>query len=229
MTSAQPTPHTTQTTREPNTMNDRTTAIKANLEMYKALLAAKVELPVIGKNSTATIQTNNGRTYSYAYADLADIDREATPILARHGLMIDFEMHKADDGTPILTGMLIHPESGGYKTSEWDITGRTPQDQGGSITYGRRYLTGILTGLITDEDTDGRQANPGAPAAAPKRGPRPASPATPEQIQRLGAASRAGIDLNLVMHETIGRQAKPDDLTSDEAVKLLTAVDTYQS
>ena len=31
------------------------------------------------------------------------------------------------------------------------------------------------------------------------------------------------------MHETIGRQAKPDDLTHDEAVKLLAAIATYQS
>lgn len=211
-------------------MNDRTESITRNIELYKALLAAKADLPVVAKNSTATIQSNNGgRSYSYSYADLADIDRQATPVLSAHGLMIDFEMHKAEDGTPILTGMLIHPASGGYKTSEWDVTGRTPQDQGGSITYGRRYLTGILTGLITDEDTDGRQANPGAPAAPAKRPARPASPATKEQIQQLAQAQRAGVDLNIVMHETIGRQAKPDDLTGDEAVKLLAAVATYQS
>ena len=210
-------------------MNDRTESITRNLELYKALLAAKVELPVIGKNSTARIETSNGRSYSYAYADLADIDREATPVLAAHGLMIDFEMHKAEDGTPILTGMLIHPASGGYKTSEWDVTGKSPQDQGGSITYGRRYLTGILTGLITDEDTDGRQANPGAPAAPARRAARPASPATAEQKQQIGDARNAGVDLSIVMHETIGRQAKPDDLTHDEAVKLLAAIATYQS
>ena len=123
--------------------------------------------------------------------------------------MIDFEMHKAEDGTPILTGMLIHPASGGYKTSEWDVTGRTPQDQGGSITYGRRYLTGILTGLITDEDTDGRQANPGAPAAPARRAARPASPATAEQIQQLIDARDAGVDVSVVMHETsAGRQLR---------------------
>lgn len=211
-------------------MNDRTESITRNIELYKALLAAKAELPVVAKNSTATIQSNNGgRSYSYSYADLADIDRQATPVLSAHGLMIDFEMHKAEDGTPILTGMLIHPASGGYKTSEWDVTGRTPQDQGGSITYGRRYLTGILTGLITDEDTDGRQANPGAPAAPPKRAPRPASPATPEQIQHLLKLSSQGLDIGMLMPEAIRRHATPDDLTHEEAVKLIAAAAAYQS
>lgn len=211
-------------------MNDRIETMARNMELYKALLQAKSELPVIAKNRTATIQSaNGGRPYSYSYADLADIDRAATPVLAEHGLIVAFEMHDAADGTPILTGMLVHPESSGYTTSEWKVTGRTPQDQGGSITYGRRYLTGILTGLITDEDTDGRQANPGAPAAAPKRAPRPATPATPEQIRQIISLARSGVDMQLLVRETTGRDADKDDLTQDEAVKVLAAVAALQS
>jgi hypothetical protein len=204
-------------------MNDRTAAITRNQELYKALLNARREMPVIEKKRNADIKMQSGGNYSYSYADLADIDRAATPVLAEHGLMVDFEMHDADDGTPILTGMLIHPDSAGFKTSEWKVTGRTPQDQGGSITYGRRYLTGILTGIITDDDTDGRQANPGAPAAAPKRQPKPSNPATPEQLEQLGHASAAGIDLEAVMLRTIGRIAGKRSITQDEAAKVLDA------
>jgi hypothetical protein len=205
-------------------VNDRIETMARNMDLYKALLQAKGKLPVIAKNRTATIQSNNGgRAYSYTYADLADIDRAATPVLAEHGLIVAFEMHDAADGTPVLTGMLVHPDSGGYTTSEWKVTGRTPQDQGGSITYGRRYLTGILTGLITDEDTDGQQANPGAPAAPARRAKRPASPATPEQIQQLIDAHGAGVDVKTLVHQITGREATPDDLTHDEAVKVLAA------
>jgi hypothetical protein len=205
-------------------MNDRIESITRNIELYKALLAAKVDLPVIAKNRTATIQTTGGRAYTYTYADLADVDTQATPVLAHHGLMIDFEMHKADDGTPILTGMLIHPASGGFKTSEWDVTGRTPQDQGGSITYGRRYLTGILTGIITDEDTDGRQSQPGArPAAKPKA--KAADAATAQQVSRLQELARGGVRMSEVMQQVIGRVATPDDLTEDEAGNLLMAIE----
>ncbi len=209
-------------------MNDRTASIKANLALYQALLGAKKDLPVIGRGRTVTVQKNGGGSYKYSYADLADIDRETTPVLTEHGLMIDFEMHKAEDGTPVLTGMLIHPESGGFKTSEWDVTGRTPQDQGSSITYGRRYLTGILTGIITDEDTDGQQTQPGAPAAT-QRPTRPSNPATPEQIEQLGQAHQAGIDVGAITRQTIGRAATPADITREEAAKVLEACMAHQS
>jgi hypothetical protein len=221
MTTTDHTPATTRTTGE--TMNDRTAAITRNADLYKALLNARREMPVIGKNRTADIKMQSGGNYRYSYADLADIDRVVTPVLAEHQLMVDFEMHDAEDGTPILTGMLIHPESGGYKTSEWKVSGRTPQDQGGSITYGRRYLTGILTGIITDEDTDGRQGSPGAPAAPPRRPARPANPATPQQVEQLGVISRSGVNMADLMQNTIGRKASPGDITHDEAAKVLDA------
>jgi ERF superfamily len=205
----------------PTTMANRIEAVKRNQELYKALLAA--DLPVVEKTKTARIQTNNGPAYTYTYADLAAIDQQVTPVLRDNDLLMDFEMHDAPDGTPILTGMLIHPESGGFKTSEWKVTGRTPQDQGGSITYGRRYLTGILTGVITDEDTDGRQANPGAPAAAPKRQPKPSNPATPKQLEQLAQATANGIDLKPIMLQTIERIAGQRTITEDEATKVLQA------
>lgn len=203
------------------TMTDRIEAVKRNAELYKALLLAKTDLPVIAKTKSANIQHNGGGSHRYTYADLADVDRQATPVLTTHGLLMDFEMHDAQDGTPILTGMLIHPESGGFKTSEWKVTGRTPQDQGSSITYGRRYLTGILTGIITDEDTDGRQAAPGAPAPT-KRQPKPTNAATAEQIEQLGHLSAAGVDLPTIMLQTIGRIAGQRSITEDEATIVLT-------
>jgi ERF superfamily len=220
MTTTDHTPATTRTTGE--TMNDRIAAITRNAELYKALLQAKQKLPVIAKTKTANIQHNGGGSHRYSYADLADVDSQATPVLAHYGLLVDFEMHKADDATQILTGMLIHPESGGFKTSEWEVTGRTPQDQGSSITYGRRYLIGILTGIITDEDTDGRQAQPGARPAA-KRQPAP-NGATREQVGRLQELARGGVAMSDVMRQIIGRVATPDDLTADEATSLLEAV-----
>jgi ERF superfamily protein len=204
-------------------MNDRIAAITRNAELYKALLQAKQKLPVIAKTKTANIQHNGGGSHRYSYADLADVDSQATPILAEHGLLVDFEMHKADDGNQILTGMLIHPESSGFKTSEWDVTGRTPQDQGSSITYGRRYLIGILTGIITDDDTDGRQSQPGGrPAKRPEAAP---NAATRQQVSRLQELARGGVAMSDVMRQVIGRVATPDDLTADEAANLIKAIE----
>lgn len=220
------TPATTRTTGE--TMNDRIAAITRNAELYKALLKAKAELPVIAKTKTANIQHNGGGSHRYSYADLADVDTQATPVLADHGLLVDYEMHRDEHGNTILTGMLIHPESGGFKTSEWDVTGRTPQDQGSSITYGRRYLIGILTGLITDDDTDGQQANPGARPAPRTTAKRPDA-ATRTQIARLQELARDGIAMSDVMQQVIGRVATPDDLTREEADKLLLSIEHPQA
>jgi hypothetical protein len=222
MTTTDHTPATTRTTGE--TMNDRIAAITRNADLYKALLQAKQKLPVIAKTKTANIQHNGGGSHRYTYADLADVDSQATPVLAEYGLLVDFEMHKADDGNQILTGMLIHPESGGFKTSEWDVTGRTPQDQGSSITYGRRYLIGILTGIITDEDTDGRQAQPGARPAAKRQAPS-ADRATRQQVERLQELARGGVRMSDVMQQVIGRVATPADLTSKEAGDVLQAIE----
>ena len=222
MTTTDHTPATTRTTGE--TMNDRIAAITRNADLYKALLQAKQKLPVIAKTKTANIQHNGGGSHRYTYADLADVDSQATPVLAEYGLLVDFEMHKSDDGNQILTGMLIHPESGGFKTSEWDVTGRTPQDQGSSITYGRRYLIGILTGIITDDDTDGRQAQPGA-RPAPKRQAPPADRATRQQVERLQELARGGVRMSDVMQQVIGRVATPADLTSKEAGYVLQAIE----
>jgi len=222
MTTTDQTPATDRTTGE--TMNDRIAAITRNAELYKALLKAKQKLPVIAKTKTANIQHNGGGSHRYSYADLADVDSQATPVLADEGLLVDFEMHKSDDGTQILTGMLIHPESGGFKTSEWEVTGRIPQDQGSSITYGRRYLIGILTGIITDDDTDGRQAQPGARPAA-KRQERPADRATQQQLGRLQELARGGVRMSDVMQQVLGRVATPADLTGKEAADVLAAVE----
>ena len=222
MTTTDHTPATTRTTGE--TMNDRIAAITRNADLYKALLKAKQNLPVIAKTKTANIQHNGGGSHRYSYADLADVDSQATPVLAEYGLLVDFEMHKSDDGMQILTGMLIHPESGGFKTSEWEVTGRIPQDQGSSITYGRRYLIGILTGIITDDDTDGRQAQPGARPAAKRQAP-PADRATRQQVERLQELARGGVRMSDVMHQVIGRVATPDDLTGKEAGDILQAIE----
>lgn len=209
-------------------MNDRIETMARNMELYKALLAAKTNMPVIEKKRTVTVQKNGGGSYKYSYADLADLDSGLAPVLTEHKLLVAFEMHDDTEGTPILTGMLVHPDSGGYLTSEWKVTGRTPQDQGSSITYGRRYLTGILTGVITDEDTDGRQENPGAPAAPQRRAARPANRATPQQVEQLGLLSRQ-VNMPQLMHTVLGRQATPDDITDTEATKLIDAANTTQS
>lgn len=134
----------------------------------EALAAFQAEAPTVPKNKTA-----NTGSYSYAYADLADITEVAYPILARHGLAFS----SAPQGE-YLVGKLMH------KSGQWDrgaikITGQNMQQIGSAITYGRRYLFGSLTGIVTDADDDGQAAS--KPKPAKKAAARPARQQQPER------------------------------------------------
>lgn len=198
--------------------------IQTRLPLYKALLEAKPEMPVVEKEATAVIETRGGGRYAYSYADLADMETAIEPVLTRNGLLVDFEKHTDKDGKDWLYGMLIHVDSGAYKTSEWEITGRTNQDRGGDITYGRRYLTGLLTGVITDKDVDGKRTTPDIPAPTPGQTTptkRPKGAATPEQLRELDDMARAGKLPNI--QQILKRAATPQDITRAEATQILKA------
>lgn len=133
-------------------------------ELAAALAAFQAEMPTVAKGQTAKVKTRDGGDYTYTYADLADVTRAAAPILARHGLAF-----VCLPGPAGLVGMLVHT-SGQRLTAVLPINGSTPQQIGSSLTYMRRYLLGCMTGIVTDDDDDGRQAE-GAPPTPQKRAP----------------------------------------------------------
>jgi hypothetical protein len=130
-----------------------------------ALAALQAELPTVPKAHTATVKSDKG-SYSYTYAGLADVSEAALPLLSKHGL--SFVTLPAAGA---LTGVLLH-SSGQRLTASLPIHGSTPQQIGSSLTYMRRYLLGCMTGLVTDDDDDGRQAQ-AAPRAKRARAPKP--------------------------------------------------------
>lgn len=91
-----------------------------------------------------------------------------------------------------------------------------------SVAYRTFWLQALC--IPTDEpDPDLSYTERGATAG------RPANPATPEQVRELLQAANTGVNMGAVMHEVLKRQATPDDLTHEEAVKLLAAVAAHQS
>lgn len=157
-------------------------------ELAGALAAFQAEAPVIPKKQTAKIETQGGRNYSYTYADLATMAPVVLPLLAKHGLAFTaLPSAGHDGGPPLLVGMLLHT-SGQYVCGELPITGKTPQEIGSSLTYGRRYLLGCLTGVVSDDDDDGQLAEKAArrprKAASGRAGPEPVNPPVAPAIQR---------------------------------------------
>lgn len=119
-----------------------------------ALLNFQAEMPSIFK-----AQTGDAGSYKYKYADLADISKQITPLLCKHGLVFSTKPRRTENGDYELVGILRHGRSGEYDEGSLPIIGRKSQEIGSSLTYNRRYLLGCMTGVITDSDDDGRTSN----------------------------------------------------------------------
>lgn len=128
-------------------------------ELTKALSAVQGALPVIDKSKTADVQTKNGGSYSYKYADLSAICEKLYPLLAENGLAWTTQPTINDAGRFVLLYSLRHVSGesidGVYPLPSPD--GR-PQDTGSAITYARRYTLCSVVGVVPDEDDDGQGA-----------------------------------------------------------------------
>lgn len=125
-------------------------------ELATALAVFQQEMPTVPKSHTAKVPMKAGGSYSYKYADLADVTEAAMPLLAKNGLSFSSCPRAAERGYE-LVGVLLH-SSGEKLEGSLPIGGNSPQEIGSSLTYMRRYLLGCLTGLVTDNDDDGQLA-----------------------------------------------------------------------
>lgn len=125
--------------------------------LAKALVAFQKEMPTVAKDKTA-----NMGTYSYKYADLASLKHQVTPLLVKHGLAFNVSSRRTETGYEAV-GQLLHT-SGEMMEAALPIFGRL-QEMGGALTYAHRYLYGMLTGVTTEEDDDGKRAAKAEPTA----------------------------------------------------------------
>lgn len=118
-----------------------------------ALAAFQAELPRIGKGNTA-----NTGTYSFRYADLADVAAVVLPLLGKHGLSFSARPTLDDGGRFVLAYELLHT-NGDSRVGAYPLPASgTPQQIGSAITYARRYALCAVTGVAADEDDDGQAA-----------------------------------------------------------------------
>lgn len=125
--------------------------------LAKALVAFQKEMPTVAKDKTA-----NMGTYSYKYADLASLKHQVTPLLVKNGLAFNVSSRRTETGYEAV-GQLLHT-SGEMMEAALPIFGRL-QEMGGALTYAHRYLFGMLTGVTTEDDDDGKRAATAAPTA----------------------------------------------------------------
>lgn len=176
-------------------------------DLAKALVAFQAEVPAIEKKRTANIPTKSGGSYSYKYADLADIWDTVRAPLAKHKLAATQMLVGGSDGFTGIQTTVWH-ESGQCISGVIDVPtqGKTPQEAGSLFTYYKRYALGAALGISTEDDDDGNAAsvNPpqksdreqmfkNAPAASPNK------PASEKQRGFLASlAHRKGKDNNWI-------------------------------
>jgi hypothetical protein len=123
-----------------------------------ALVAALADLTIVVAGRTA-----NAGSYSYDYADLADVVKLTRPVLNQHGIVALTPVH--DHGTGLACSVILLHASG----ERMDLGpfpfphGRDAQATGSMVTYHRRYALVAALGMAAGDDDDGAAAKPRAP------------------------------------------------------------------
>ena len=128
-------------------------------KLATALVKFQGQVPVIPKNKTAKIPMKSGGSYSYNYADLADIWEAVRTPLMDNGLAVT-QLLKSTETTDYIVTKIWH-ESGETDSEDFAIptSGKTPQEVGSVVTYYKRYALGAALGISTEEDDDAQSSN----------------------------------------------------------------------
>lgn len=154
-------------------MQERVQAKQAELEFDNAMAAAQAEMQPV------RVDSNNPQTRS-KYASYAALDNAIRPIYARHGFSLSFDTSDgASEGDVRIVCKVAH--RGGHRerpridmpadgkgAKGGDVMTRT-HAMGSAVSYGKRYLLGMIFNLATTKDDDGNAAGgyrPGAPGSA---------------------------------------------------------------
>lgn len=150
-----------------------------------ALAQVQRKLPVIAKTQTATVRSEKG-SYTYDYADLADVSEAILPLLGDVGLSWTCRPTINGNGDFVLAYKLLHT-SGEYEAGEYPLAkSTTPQATGSAISYARRYTLCAVTGVAPKGDDDDAVA--ASTATKPRQAQRRA--AAPQQQEAGGTEDR---------------------------------------
>ena len=194
----------TRTTREEEPAAARTprplpTAPEGGFRDYTSAMAwVQEHLPVIEKDLTARITPREGgATFTYSYADLADVSHAILPLLGRAGLVWTTIPTVKEDGRTMVLKYELRHTSGDHVEGVWPISGSSPQQLGSAITYGRRYALMAVTGVFPGgEDDDGAAAAPAYRRDEREPEPRAQSsrPASPSPLAQPATRQAPDVD-----------------------------------
>jgi hypothetical protein len=114
-------------------------------KVFGALAKAQANFTAVAKNRSA----GKGGSFSYQYADYADVLEMALPCLAKEGLAFLQPIHGDK-----MSCILGHSSGQWIKASANCPQAQKIQDQGAVFTYMKRYTMSALLGVSAQEDTD---------------------------------------------------------------------------
>jgi len=152
----------------------------------RAKASAKIKAIVKDKQAKVESRKDGGRSYSYQYADLADVLEAIEEAISEQGLAIfQTTQDRGRDGTYLIT-TLAH-ESDQWIAAEIRLKSADagPQVYGSEMTYLRRYAVLAALALAPESDDDGKQAQDRADQARQQPQQRPDRPARAEMAPRV--------------------------------------------
>lgn len=141
-------------------MQERILNKQAELEFNQAMAKAMAEIPSFEKGKKVE-KFKGGTGNQFTYASFESINKKVKPIIAKHGLFINFLTDFQSDNHVMITAKITHKSGHSQETSmrfPFDPSGskNTIQATGSAISYGKRYTMNALLNITThDEDDDG--------------------------------------------------------------------------
>ena len=134
------------------------------VEWYADLVAALGGLTDVARDAEADVKTERAH-YSYRYSTLAGACAAARPVLAEHGVAAVQDVTTPRRGEVEIATVLLHRSGSSLRFGPLVLdAGRTAQDLGGAITYGRRYSLLASLGISSSTDDDDGAGASTAPA-----------------------------------------------------------------
>lgn len=134
---------------------------KASFAMHLAMVKMKIEQPK--KSHKATVSLKSGGSYTYSYADLADVDKaimkaiEKTAVDGKPLLTYRFEIDNGAEGVSAET--VIIDAATGYEERTNRVWFKNTnvgkaQDSASLISYAKRYSLSAAFGIASEDDDD---------------------------------------------------------------------------
>lgn len=134
---------------------------KASFALHLAMVKMKIEQPK--KSHKATVSLKSGGSYTYSYADLADVDKaimkaiEKTAVDGKPLLTYRFEIDNGAEGVSAET--VIIDAATGYEERTnrvWfkNVNVGKAQDSASLISYAKRYSLSAAFGIASEDDDD---------------------------------------------------------------------------